>query len=111
MNRNRKTSETSQILRRFVQHAESYNRCMFPKTSSTPIDMPLNVPIHDDFLDWQSQFERLDLSSCDLKRSFSVSQSDHVMDTFSAPSIPFFVDLEQISHRERFKTIERNSRR
>ncbi|CAF0827946.1 unnamed protein product [Adineta ricciae] len=41
----RNPSHGTQLLRRFLQQAESYNRCMFPKTSSTPINKPVK---HDD---------------------------------------------------------------
>ena len=51
----RKNSNGNEVLRRFVQHAESYNRCMFPKQLN-------NDHVIQQILSCQNQIENLNIS-------------------------------------------------
>jgi hypothetical protein len=55
----RTNSNGNQILRRFVQQAESYNRCMFPKQSKNLNDNHITEQI----LFCQNQINNLNISS------------------------------------------------
>jgi hypothetical protein len=63
----RTNSNGSEILRRFVQQAESYNRCMFPKNSSKQLDDQVTEQI----LFCQNGIDHLNISSKDQKSSSS----------------------------------------
>ncbi len=58
----RTNSNGNQILRRFVQQAESYNRCMFPNNNSS-ISKNLNDHVTDQILFCQNQIKNLNISS------------------------------------------------
>lgn len=61
----RTNSNGSQILRRFIQQAESYNRCMFPNNSSTSINKQSqhnNDHVTDTILFCQNGIDNLSIS-------------------------------------------------
>jgi isoleucyl-tRNA synthetase len=57
----RTNSNGSQILRRFVQQAESYNRCMF-KNNSLKQTKNLHDHVTEQILFCQNQFDNLNIS-------------------------------------------------
>jgi hypothetical protein len=60
----RTNSNGNQILRRFVQQAESYNRCMFPNNSSiTKQSKNFDDHVTEQILFCQNQINNLNISS------------------------------------------------
>ncbi len=59
----RTNSNGNQILRRFVQQAESYNRCMFPNNNNSSISKNLNDHVTEQILFCQNQIKDLNISS------------------------------------------------
>lgn len=59
----RRNSHGSQVLRRFVQQVESYNRCMFPKKST-------DDRVTEQILFCQNQIDNLTISSTNHQSAF-----------------------------------------
>ncbi|CAF0758607.1 unnamed protein product [Rotaria sp. Silwood1] len=104
----RTNSNGSQVLRRFVQHAESYNRCMFPNNSSITINkqsQSINNHITEQILFCQNGIDNLNISSTRSNSAFKKTSDKEI---YSLTNEILMVDIVSNGYKYETSSLELN---
>ncbi|CAF4415758.1 unnamed protein product, partial [Rotaria sp. Silwood2] len=105
---NRTNSNGSQILRRFVQQAESYNRCMFSNNSSITMNKQsqnVNDHVTEQILFCQNGIDNLNISS---KISNSTFKKTSDKEIYSLTNEVLMVDIVSNGYKYETSLLELN---